>query len=263
LNSLTDETGKSLATNGEITSGNRAFLARVVPLGKPSTSTRLCQSMPNGDVPLHEAPERFFDPALWKEYLSFFPTRESALEELGPRPGHDDFYLRDAAKHPPATPGLQATVRRLKLKQDLVEAFRELLVMGKLVATGFSRLAVEEVTIPAGRWRDLWPDFIHDKATSDILEFTGVWISEPATAPATPSLSLSEPAAAPATPSLSLMQRCLEWMRQRAQGGESRKKVLKGEAMKLFGDDLTTRTFDSVYKEIFSKPRGRPRGKAP
>jgi hypothetical protein len=221
--------------------------------------------MPGNDFALHDAPERFFDPALWKAYLSFYSTRESALEELGqrPRPGFDDFYLREAETRPPVTPEWHATLRRLKLKRDIVEAFRELLVTGKLVAKGLSPFALEQVTIPAERWRDLWPDFMHDKATSDALEFTGVRISEPAAAPATPSLSLSELAAAPATPSLSLMQRCLEWMRQRAQEGEDRKKVLQGEAIKLFGDDLTTRTFDSAYKEIFSKPRGRPPGKAP
>jgi hypothetical protein len=220
--------------------------------------------MPSNDVPLHDAPERFFDPALWKEFLSFYSTGESALEELGqrPRPGHDDFYLRQTQERPPTTPEFQAVVRRLKLKRDIVEALREPLVAGKLIATGFG-LALEQVTIPAGRWRDLWPDFIHDKATSDALEFTVVRISEPAAAPATPPINLSEPAAPPATPSPGIMQRCLDWMRQRAQEGESGKKVLQRDAKKLFGDDLTTRTFDSAYKEIFSKPRGRPPGKAP
>jgi hypothetical protein len=214
--------------------------------------------MPEDDVALRDAPERFFDPALWNEYISLPFSRENLLEGLGQRPNpNDDFLIREAKRHVLVL-ALPTIARRLELKRTMVEEFRERLATGKLVATGFYSFAMERVTIAAERWRDLWPDFINDKAASDTMVFTGVRVSEPAAAADAPSPSLSDASAASTKPSLSVMQRCLDWMRQRAQEGESRKKVLQKEGKELLGNELTTRIFDSAYKEIFSKPRGRP-----
>ena len=51
----------------------------------------------------------------------------------------------------------------------------------------------------------------------------------------------------------------IEWARQRSREGESRRKVLFGEALARFGEALTSRTFGEAYKIVFAKRRGRPR----
>jgi len=98
------------------------------------------------------------------------------------------------------------------------------------------------VVIPAERWQSLQPDFVNDRANDGTLEFTGVRVSE---------------AAAP-TPTPDLLAECIEWMTLRGQEGESRRKVLQRDAKAKFGSDLTTRLFDTVYKQVFAKRLGRP-----
>jgi len=202
--------------------------------------------MGNNEIPLHEAPERFFDSAPWNEYLSLLGNREVALPELGqPEPGIIGHYRQELERQPwMHTPSTQRALRVAKLGEALVTRFRTQLSKGDTVATGLSPLAIDRVTIAGERWEDLWPDFVNDKAKGVTLEFTRVRLSEPTD-------HLTEAGA--------LLDRCIKWMEQRSHEGESRRKVLQGEALAVFGQDLTTRVFDTGYKAVFSRPRGRPR----
>jgi hypothetical protein len=47
-------------------------------------------------------------------------------------------------------------------------------------------------------------------------------------------------------------------MKQRKFEGASTKKSLQKEAEQRFGSALTKRTFDSAYKAVFDRKRGRP-----
>jgi len=141
----------------------------------PQTSKQLG----NLGIPLSEAPERFFDPALWGEYISPHTNREEALTYFAsPDPALLTFHREEAAKLPWQYPATQHAIRRGRIKEFLVARFREQLIEGKLVASGFSSLAVERVTIPAERWHDLWPNFVANKADGDGVSFTSVRILE-------------------------------------------------------------------------------------
>jgi hypothetical protein len=51
---------------------------------------------------------------------------------------------------------------------------------------------------------------------------------------------------------------CILWLQNRRDEGETLKKSLQAEAKERFGTGLTTRVFDTAYKEVFAKLRGRP-----
>jgi len=53
--------------------------------------------------------------------------------------------------------------------------------------------------------------------------------------------------------------RLIAWMRERAEAGESRKKILLRDAETHFSFSFTTREFGAAYKAAFGKKRGRPR----
>jgi hypothetical protein len=202
--------------------------------------------MGNNDIPLHEAPERFFDSALWNEYISLHGNRELALSELGhPEPGIIGYYRDEVERQPWLhTPSTQRSRRLEKLRQDLVGRFRTQLIKGDIVATGLSPLTIDRTKIPGERWEDLCPDFVNDKAKGGTLEFTRVRLSEPTDHP---------------TQAAALLDRCIQWLEQRKHEGEGRRKVLQGEALTVLGQDLTTRMFDTAYRAVFSRSRGRPR----
>ena len=210
------------------------------PLAAPMT---MGPTLAKKGVRLHDVPDHFFDSTRWNEYLSFYPNRQAALAELQPEPAISRCYGDKTEKYPWLhTPEYQSFLRRAKLRAELLARFKEQLIEGKLATTGFSPLAVERVVIPAERWQSLQPDFVNDRANDGTLEFTGVRVSE---------------AAAP-TPTPDLLAECIEWMTLRGQEGESRRKVLQRDAKAKFGSDLTTRLFDTVYKQVFAKRLGRP-----
>jgi hypothetical protein len=198
----------------------------------------------NDGIELRDVPARLFNPVLWNEYRSLLMIPEDALAELGRREHGIFGYYRQETPPWLRSPAMLRHQRLMELQEYLVGWLREQLVTGKLVATGFTSLAVERVPIPAHRWQELRPDFANNKARDGTLEFTAVRISEPAERP---------------IPAPDLLDLCTKWMQERAQRGESLRKVLASEAMERFGQDLTTRIFDAAYTRVFSKRRGRPR----
>jgi hypothetical protein len=206
--------------------------------------------MVSDKIPLHDAPDHFFDQAKWNEFLSFFESRQPALEQISRvEPGLIVFQRREAAKR--SGPGA-AEARKgdhiAELGNALVADFKERLITEKLVATGLSSLAVARINIPGERWPELWPNFAEDKATGGQLEFTKVRVFEPI---------------AVRTSAADLLDSCIDWLQNRRLAGESRRKVLQTEAIKHFGTTLTTRIFDAAYKAVFFKTRGRPRTTRP
>jgi hypothetical protein len=174
---------------------------------------------------LYDAPESFFDPAVWIQYLTQFPNREVAVYALSVlEPGSGD-------QRPCAI-----------LAKYLIDNFRKELRDGKIGATGLCALKVDRVPIPAERWEDLWPDFSKNRTRFGSMAFEYVRVSK------TVPLLASD-----------IIESCSLWLRQRPDAGESPKKVLIEEAREQFGNVLTTRDFDSAYKSVFNRRRGRPR----
>ena len=215
---------------------------------RPRRSEPLVYAMSDQGILLCAAPERYFDSAKWNEYCSHYESREAALRELSTPepPGILGVFRQLVAKQPgPAGEEARRYERADQIGKSIVAEFKERLIRGGLIATGFSSLAIERVRIPGERWSDLWLNFIENSADGSDLKFTSVRIVEP------PDPSSRGP---------DLLDRCVDWLQKRSQEGESRRKVLLTEALAHFGPELTTRTFGAAYKKTFSKPRGRPRG---
>ena len=204
--------------------------------------------MRDSETPLSAAPERFFDQEKWRRFVSATGGRDAALEQIsGPEPRIIGYYRQKAAELPYAG-GAQARHREqiLRLGIQILEEFRRHLCTGELIATGYQLRSLTRAVIPTELWKDLWPNFLADKAESGSLILTHVRISEASLDPGQAS---------------TIVQRCIEWLRQRQADGEQRKKVLLTDAIRDFSQDLTTREFDAAYKAVFAKKRGRPRRK--
>jgi len=178
-------------------------------------------------IPLHDAPERYFDQEKWGEVLRAVGDRSVALALVSRSTYGEHFRLSDLAN---------------KIRSD----FKRRLVDGSIVATGCSLTSVEPATIPGSRCRDLQPDFVNDRLIGRSQTFLDVRV-------------LDEAKLVEFTHAENLLDRCIQWMQQRRREGESQRKVLYREASAVFGPDLASRTFDAAYKAAFSKPRGRPR----
>jgi hypothetical protein len=196
------------------------------------------------EIPLRDAPEHFFDPAKWCEYLFYFEDREKGLAWLSRAEPNLIAYTREEAAKIPTSEGEDARrgEKAAELGRSLLAAFKERLINGQLIATGLCALDVDRVRIPGDRWPDLWPNFIDSRADGD-LTFTAVRIRQPTDPPQVDDL----------------LTQCIEWLRKRRKEGGGLKKGLRAEALKHFGAALKTRIFDQAYKVVFAKARGRPR----
>lgn len=198
-------------------------------------------------IPLREAPERFFDAATWREFLSYFEGPEAALRHISqPEPGILVFCRQRAAAQYVTPDGERARrdERAAELGRLLVTSFKERLIKEELIATALSPFNIDRARIPGERWPDLWPNFIENRADGNDLKFTDVRISQPTNTQ---------------TQDTDFLDRCIEWLRKRSEDGESRRKILLAEAIEHFGNALKTRTFNAAYKKVFSRTRGRPR----
>lgn len=193
--------------------------------------------MPQEEIPLREVPNRFFNPSEWAQYLHQFHSRSEALKILS------EFEMPS---------GLTDSVQQLiidRLRSSLFSELKIKLLSREISSTGIPEGDGERSSIPGDHWHTLWPNFVENRADSISPQFAGyadVLILVP---------GAKKSAAA------SQLDQCRSWLRQRAEEGESIKKILAREASKQFGSDLTTRMFDAVYKDVFGKVRGRPRKK--
>jgi hypothetical protein len=180
--------------------------------------------MERAGIPLHDAPQRYFDQEKWGEILRIVGSRDAALA-LVSRPTFGDFFSLSP---------LASAIRR-----DFIER----LVKGSLVATGSFPMSVEVVTIPGSRCLGLRPDFVSDRLIGNDRMFIDVRVLDPAQLAAPGAIRTDE---------------CILWMRQRRAEGQAQKKVLEGESLRRW-PDLTTREFAAAYKIVFAHRRGRPR----
>jgi hypothetical protein len=186
-------------------------------------------------VPLHEAPRLFFDQDMWNKLVRLVGTHQRALEHISiPALG---YFAHESNAPPP----------EVTLANSLVEQFKTRLAKGEIVAAGYVSKLLRRIEIPPDHWSQLQPNFAEDEVFGSGSKFTHVHVSRPDDLRASPDQ----------------LEECIAWMRQRQAMGESRRKVLEGEAIKQFGTALTTRMFDTAYKAIFHKPRGRPRKTLP
>jgi hypothetical protein len=205
--------------------------------------------MGSNEILLGEAPESFFDPEKWSEFLGFYASRQAALQQISQPEPHAIVWVRRLAADVPEGGNARWDEHVSDRGNELVSAFKVRLIKGDLIATGLCSLAIGRVMIPSERWPDLWPNFAEDRADGKDLKFTNVRVSKLAKSSARTTADLFD--------------ECVAWMEQRDSEGENRRKILEGEALKRFGSALTTRMFATIYKSVFDKPRGRPRKTGP
>ena len=196
------------------------------------------------DIPLAEAPDHFFDPERWREFVAEFAgDRDQALTALAAifgEPGIHAFYRAAAVKAGDARAARDE--RRAQLGKALVAEFLAALRKGSLVATALAPPLLVRAPVPGELWSELKPDFAAGSAVWGIAVLTQIRIAK------------AEGARGP-----TLAARCVEFLRRRRAAGESRKKILAHEARAELGDALTSRDFDAAYREVFARKRGRPR----
>jgi hypothetical protein len=203
------------------------------------------------EIPLKQAPDRLFDQQKWSEFISHFDTREIALGRLSVHPSDPGgFYREGDAKLVKSDEGRWKQIDELyELGIALVGDFKTKLIKGQVLSSGISLefdQNVEREPIASELWAKMWPDFVNDCAHGVMFGFTDVLVRR----------NDSRQALA-----AEMLERCILWLRGRAAEGENRRKTLANEALEHFGSHLHTRVFSAAYKEVFNKPRGRPRTK--
>ena len=193
--------------------------------------------MPQEEIPLREVPNSFFNASAWALYLRQFQSRSQALKVLS------TFEMPN---------GLSISSQQLvivRLRGSIVAELKIKLITREVASTGILEGDDERSAIPGDRWDALWPNFVENRADGISPQFAGyadVLILVPGAKKSAAASQLDE---------------CRSWLRQRAEEGESVKKILAREASKRFGSGHTTRIFDAAYKDVFGKVRGRPRKK--
>lgn len=177
--------------------------------------------MGRSGIPLHEAPEHFFDPEMWARLVQILGSRQKALDHIS-NPGLPTFVQ---ATNPRAFAGSEAlglstprlnekTTEPYELAYVILRKFMDRLKTGELVATGSYRSSVEIVPIPATRWRGLWPYITEDRAEGGGQHFVDIFVLIPSKL---------------VSPAQELLDRCISFLKRRSEEGESRRKVLEKE----------------------------------
>ena len=188
-------------------------------------------------IPLHEVPKKLLDQPKWREIRKLTSNETEALCSLNaPAPeGATDFFWKGS--------GSGAEARRCyRLGKSLLEDCRLRFIKGTLVARGKNRNGVTTI-IPADWWSSLYPLFATDRIQSRTRQFTNVEVYD-----ASEDLTASE----------SQLNDCIRWMKEQKISGVIEKKLLQRKAKSIFGGKLTNRLFETSYKAVFNKARGRP-----
>ena len=203
------------------------------------------------EVVLKQVPDWFFNQQQWMEFSSHFDSREIALERLSAPPyGAAGFYRDGDSKLAKTGELRQRQIEELfQLGITLIGDFKTKLIKGQVISTGIPTElhllgSVERKPIAPDLWKKMWPEFTRDCAWGTIFAFNHVRLRR----------NDSREAIA-----AEMLERCTAWLRSRAADGVDRRKILEKEAVAHFGSDLPTRVFSAAYKEVFKKPRGRPR----
>ncbi len=132
--------------------------------------------------------------------------------------------------------------RCYRIGKSLLEDCRLRFMKGTLLATGYNRNGLKKV-IPADWWTSLYPLFATDRIQGRTRHFTNVEVYDAADA---------------ITASETLFDDCIAWLKRQKIEGFSEKKVLWRRASDVSGGTLTVRNFETCYKAVFNRRRGRP-----
>jgi hypothetical protein len=188
-------------------------------------------------IPLHEVPGKLLDQHKWQQIRKLTSSEMEALCSLNaPCPnGAADFFWKGTGPDPDAR-------RCYRIGKSLLEDCRLHFMKGTLVASGENRNGVRKL-IPADWWGSLYPLFATDRIQSRTRQFTNVEVYNTADVIAMSETQLND---------------CIAWMKQQKLEGISEKKALWRQARQVFGTALTNRMFESSYKAVFDRGRGRP-----
>ena len=186
-------------------------------------------------IPLREVPGKLLDQDKWRQIRTLTSSEIEAicsLNALYPDSGAE-FFWRGEGSGPDAR-------RCYRLGKSMLEDCRSRFINGELVAIGKTPNGTKRA-IPKNWWSDLYPMFATDSIRGRTRYFQDV-----------------EVRIGDVTGSEAVLSECIAWMKKRKIEGVSVKKDLEREARNKFGDTFTRRLFESAYKAVFNKVRGRP-----
>ena len=147
--------------------------------------------MLNPGVPLHEAPELFFDQVEWNKLIGLCGTPARALERMSlPHLGWLAFQQD----------GAPLEAEQVRLAYALAEQFKQRLLRREIVANGYLARCMRRKDIPPEHWIGLELNFAEDRATGRGDIFEDVRLSRPETLEASAGSLLDECILFTATP---------------------------------------------------------------
>ena len=174
------------------------------------------------EIPLKEAPDRFFNQQQWTEFISHFETREIALGRLSVPP-YDPagFYREGDAKLVKSAEGRWKQIDELfELGIALVGDFKTKLIKGQVLSSGISTAFdqnVEREPIASELWAKMWPDFVEDCAHGALFGFTQVRMDRDDSRQALAA---------------EMLECCTSWLRGRAAEGEDRRRSTSSSSIR-------------------------------
>jgi len=200
----------------------------------------------SADILLEEAPEHFFDPTEWSEFVSSCGSRQDALRRISYLEP-DSFVLarRQAAEQPTLVGARALEQERLaQIGQRIVADFRARLISGELEATGMAPPLPERRRTPGELWSMVVPNFEDGTAKGSGYFLTHVRVGKMS------GVTPTEPATE---------KRIAVWIaNRREQHGDELKKTLLVAIRDEFTEEVTSRAFDIAYRDIYRRRRGRP-----
>jgi hypothetical protein len=200
------------------------------------------------EVPLHDAPEHFFDQDKWREFARQFPSRTAALKQISKPAAAGLEWIRSEVIQDPNTAddhkdAARAQQRTADAGDALVKRFMRQLAEGAISATGVWHGSLARVTLPSDRCEGLWPNFSADRLDGKDLTLREVRVFKIETK---------------ATKAAKLLNDAIEWLTQYPNGRDELKTVVEFKTKNRF-PGLTTRQFNTAYKSAYDKDRGRPK----
>ena len=194
--------------------------------------------------PLNEVPLRLFDAQHWAAFVDLCGSLEKAIESLDHPDPNILVYLRQEVIKQGGPDALEADKdeRRRHAQESLIDAFREQLASGRVIANGIASQIGTRVSIDSALCRNLEFNFSANSVRHASGSFTHIQIAH---------------VDGHTDARDELIAKCIAWLK--AEGSKN-KKTLVDKAREKFGKTLTTRIFNEAYKKAFSQKRGHPLG---
>ncbi len=204
------------------------------------------------EIPLHDAPEHFFDQDEWREFVGHFDSRAVALRQISKPAAEGLKWIRSEVLSAPHTSDAMKDAAREEqriadLGDALAKDFIARHVTGEFTATGVWHGSLAPVTPPKERCDGLWANFAADRFDGKDLVLTQVRVSKVQTK---------------ATIAAELLRSVTDWLIHYPDGRNVQKNVLEFQARQQF-PSLKIRQFDAAYTSAYNKTRGRQPNDAP